>query len=367
MRRLFLLSFTLVLLKFQLVAQYSEYSLAHKIILTNNDTLIDVRLFQDKKLTNENQLTKDNFTGPGTIIKAEDIRSVIFNSGKYNSILIEPGNEYKLAKTQVIGYLVFAESFSLKTEKNYYYSIEGKSYAIADFANDLEGFLENTLPKFSDFRETYSKKVFNDYKSLAELASAYNTFMFPEKYVFVNYKNKRKFSPGVFIGGSFNHLQIDSYDSESLQGGSLGLLLESRLNPRMSLYLAPYFSYQTGSNVVSDVKLSALNLDVFPAFTLFQKGIVKLQTGPGFGLRYYVSGTMKQENHPEFEKSEFGFRGVGYSLDAHLLVKLSNKHCAYIKGGKAWLRTDQISTMAITDIRRKGSYTGVSIGYSYTF
>lgn len=367
MKKFLFLALAFVVLKIPVIAQFSEYSMAHSIILRNNDTLFDVRLFQDKKLTNENQLTKDNFTGPGTTIKTEDIQTVVFNSGNYNSIKVEPGNEYKLMKTQVIGYLVFAESFSLKKEKNYYFQIEGKGYDISSYADDLDGFLDNVLPKYTEFRQSYSKKVLIDYKSLAEMASAYNTFMFPDKYVFVKYKNEKKFSIGAMAGGSINQMQVDTYEPESLYGGYLGIMMENMLSPKASIFLAPYFSYQTGTNAVSDVKLGALNLDIIPTITLYQKRSLKLQTGPGLGLRYYVSSNMKQANPPEFEKSEFGFQSFGYSVDLHVIVKLNEKHTTYIKGGKAWLQTQQISTMVISDNRRKGSYTGVSIGYSYTF
>ncbi|HYX07692.1 MAG TPA: hypothetical protein VE912_13270, partial [Bacteroidales bacterium] len=331
-----------------------------------NDTIHHITIVQKSELTNEDQVT---FIGDETPITldASSVTAYFDGKQKYISTRISSDRSFKLMNYQVIGYLQFAQSSTSGGDPVYYYIFDGRCVNLSVYMNNIEKFVADFIPDYEEFKDIYHKKMFYDFKSLAEFASAYNAYRYPDKYVFEKYQNKEAFSTGSIISLNFGTLNLEDFKSIYISGLDMGLNIEYKYSPNSSLMIQPYFSHFAGSNTTTKVKLNAMKLKIIIAFTFYTHRYLKLQAGPGIGFYYNLNSIMNRSDTLPYNKKKIEFRTPGINYNFNILAVLNERHKIYVLAGSTGIKTKETTIYPMPNSEKKGRNLEFGIGYGFNF
>lgn len=245
----------------------------NSIIKVSRDTIRPQLISTKASESNETQVTY-TLNKSTLILKAEDLISYFDGKASYYSENIQNSNEKRLVKYIVSGPLYFGQSNSKKGEITYYLKLKEANELInlEPKKYEINRFLKEYLADFDQFRSKYKKKIFYDYKSLAEFASAYNAFKYPETYVPLKFKNSESVKLGIYASLNLSQIEFESMSKPNSLSYSVG--------PRLSIKYTRTISFDI---------LSTLNRSSFE-YTNEKVNINTIGLEPSIGISCYVSG-----------------------------------------------------------------------------
>jgi len=255
--------------------------------LKNNDTLKDIRIKKNYRLTNHKTVTFKKSALKNYSYTVDGIFKYFDGKDMYYSIQEKTSHSLVFVKFFADGIYKAGESVDSKGNLLYFISnSEDLVYLKSD--EDLITYIKKNIPKFSEFRKSYENKIVVSYKSLGELVSAINEFLDPKTYKKEKYKYRQSFKFGLNLY-PYNY-NISTKDSEyQLHGAqyiSTGLSLENRLSEHFSAYYCFSGSWQNYTD--NDLLFNYISyvLEAHPEYYILNNRIVNLKISPGLSIAY---------------------------------------------------------------------------------
>jgi len=338
------------------------------IIYAKGDTLKSKVIISSNKKTNEDQLTYI-LNDKEIVVTSAELVSFFNGTSTFYSKNIVDQTEKKLIKNVVSGPLYLGQSFKKNGTSVYYIKKENddKYISLDKYEFNVESFLQNYLSDFADFKSNYRKKIYYDYKSLGEFASAYNAFKIPETYVPQKFENTEKIKFGVF--GSVNLSGI-SFKDNSIKfdyalSYSFGLSVVNQYSRMFSLDVLASYNYS--KNKAKDQNIDAIikTVGIEPSLgtSFFIKDYLCLKVDLGLVIYYNMnSGIDLYDNGSSVLVKGFNF---GYS--GGLEANYKSKYYTFIKYINYNVKTNNFDPGGIESSSKKGKYSNFRFGIGYNF
>ena len=153
------------------------------------------------------------------------------------------------------------------------------------------------LPDFDAFYKTYNVKVYYDYKSIAEVISAYNAYKEPNLFLPVKYKYKEKVKFGLNATLGIGNLEVINAHNDFVNENNFSFGLNFKHIYTRSICFNFSLSYNNSSFIgtYEDVFFKTISFD------------------PNLGIRMYINS-----------KLDISLRGgvnLSYNIDSYLIQK----------------------------------------------
>jgi len=338
------------------------------IISANGDTLNSKVIISSNIKTNEDQLTYI-LNDKEIVVTSVELVSFFDGTSTFFSRNIVDRTEKKLIKNVVTGPIYIGQSFKKNGTSVYYIKKENddKYISLEKYEFNVEPFLQSYLSDFGDFKYKYRKKVYYDYKSLGEFASAYNAFKVPETYVPQKFDNSEKIKLGVF--GSVNLSGISFNDNsikfDNALSYSFGVSVVNQYSRMFSLdVLASYnYSKNKAKNQNIDAIIKTIGVEPSLGTSFFLKDYLCLKVDLGLVIYYNMnSGINLYDYGSSVLVKGFNF---GYSGGVETIYKY--KYFAFLKYINYNIKTSNFDPGAIESSSKKGNYSNFRIGIGYNF
>lgn len=306
------------------------------IVFSNGDTLFSVSILKSKTYTNEDGITYLNTKKVKQKATSLQITSYGMDNDYFLSENVNNLETKKLISYQVYGYIKLGISYTSKGESNYYIKKENDVICLAEFRKNLQDFLSSYLSDFDLFYKNYSKNIAYDFKSLADVFSAYNAFKFPDKYVRETYQNKEKFQFGLLGSAGISVVKLSGFYTDVMPGPSFsaGIEFGSNYSPKFSIHSPLTFNYLIAKSEKSSTNLKTLGIDPYISYSLRKQNSNGIEIGAGLGVTYALGGILEQNvsnlsgsvSQVQFKKITFGPNIVAsYILNSRLKLSMMYK------------------------------------------
>jgi len=366
----FLLSIILTYPKY-IVAQENlgQTPVVHSMIISaKGDTLRSKVIISSNKKTNEDQLTY-LLNDKEIVVTSAELVSFFDGTTTFYSRSIVDQAEKKLIKNVVSGPIYIGQSFKKNGTSAYYIKKENddKFISLEKYEFNDESFLQSYLNDFADFKSKYHKKIYYDYKSLGEFASAYNAFKAPETYVPQKFDNTEKVKLGVF--GSVNLSGISFKDNsikfDKALSYSLGVSVVNQYSRMFSLDVLASYNYSKNKAKDQNIEAVIKTIGVEPSLgtSFFIRDYLCLKVDLGLVIYYNLNSGINLYDYG----SSVLIKGFNFGYSAGVETIYKSKYYAFLKYIKYNVKTNNFDPGGIESSSKKGKFSNFRLGVGYNF
>lgn len=366
-KTLFILSIILVLTL--------KYSIAQKnisrnvIIFANGDTLFSPHISGNKILTNQDGITYADKQNAKQKLTACQIREYYLNNEYFHSVMIKSDKICRLITYEVGGYINFGLSYTANGDMNYYIKKDDEVTALEKHRYDLKSFFFGYLEDFDQFYSTYKVKISYDFKTLAEMISAYNAYKYPETYVFEQVKNKEKSRVGIIASGGFLNTNLSGYYEDNLTGASfsIGVDLETRYSRYMAIHTPLTYNTSSGKGSNTSSHWSTINFEPYLTYKPIPKQKISFEFGAGIGVLYSLKSYLDCSALTESDQNKVYFNKMNFGPNLSFIVNLSRKLKTQLMFTQYKAKTPNIKMSSVEDTSLKANTNNFRLMISYYF
>jgi hypothetical protein len=336
------------------------------IVKTSGDTIRNFRIHKAFKSTNENKVTYFH-NDEKYSIPAGSIQSYYHNDAFYTSEFLKNENRHVLISYIVGGPVHFGQSAAPKGGDKFYLKLNDTQEVIglSEHRNDLLKFLKGFLPDFDAFYSKYNAKILYEYKSLAELFTAYNAFREPGLYVPVRYKYREhsKFGISASYGKGSLELIDQQSDFKDKHNYSVGLVFRQFYTRNIGLNLSLSYNNALFNGTNEDLHIRDISFDPAICFgTMIRPGFDIALRG-GYHLGYNINSNLSIKTGEGEVLDITGFNhGPQIGVDFIILKKYS----VFINYLTCNVKTDEGPRFLLNDIVKAKS-KNLQFGVVYYF
>lgn len=297
------------------------------IILANGDTLFSPQIIKNKALTNQDQILYFDGQKRRQKLNASQVHAYFFNNESFHSELIKSDDLYRLINYEVGGYIGFGLSYTSKGDMNFYVKKNGEVIALEKYKYDLKSFFINYMLDFDQFYAKYKVKISYDFKTLAEMISAYNAFKYPDQYVFEPIMNKDKVNVGVIASGGMMNTNLSGYLNARLNGGSFsfGMDLETKYSRYFAIHIPMTYNMASSKATNISIHLSTLNFEPFLTLRTIPKKKINFEIGAGLGMMYSLNSYLDCSSLIESDQEKVKFNKLSFGTNLSVIANLDRK------------------------------------------
>jgi hypothetical protein len=352
-----------------------NYALAQKntsrnvIIFANGDTLFSPQISGNQILTNQDGIAYTDKQNTKHKLTACQIREYYLNNEYFHSVMIKNENICRLITYEVGGYISFGLSYTANGDMNYYVKKDDEVTSLEKDKYELKAFFSGYLPDFDQFYATYKVKISYDFKTLAEMISAYNAYKFPEKYVFQRVKNKEKGRIGIIASGGLMNTKLSGFYADKLTGGSFsfGMDIESRYSRYLAIHIPLTYNIASGKGSNVSSHWSTVNFEPYLTFTPIPKKKINFEFGAGVGMLYSMNSYLDCSALTESDQNKVYFNKMNFGPNLSFIVKLSRNLKTQLMFTQYKAKTTNLKMSSIDDTSVKASTNNFRLMISYYF
>ena len=286
----------------QMTYAQSSQNKSEYIVTSSEDTIRNCKIRKSHRLTNEDKVTYF-YNNTSHSLPSNSVKSYFDGSQLFVSELLKDKNKYVLISYIIGGSANLGQPFSKNSEQIYYLkrSDTQEVVCLEEHKYGLLPLLHSFLPDFDTFYKTYDAKVHYDYKSIAELISAYNAFKEPDIFVPVKYKFKQEAKFGINASLGIGNLELDNGNSNYINENnySFGLNYKQLYSRNISLNFSLSFNNSSFIGTTEDLYIKALSFDPNLGFTANFFPRIDIALKGGINLNYNIDSYLNQ-------KTEYG-------------------------------------------------------------
>ncbi len=339
------------------------------IVLVSGDTLTSVQIVKNKAFTNEDKIEYIDSHNHKQKLEASQITAYYYEKGIFYSEKIKNEGFNKLISYSVVGYIGLGFSYTSDGGMNFYTTKNEEVTALEKYKYDLEPFFRNYLDDFDNFYSKYKVKVSYDFKTLAEMVSAYNAYKYPEKYTNEKYSIKDAVNFSVFASGGFVNSAVSGYFKDNLTGSSysFGFDLEAKNSRVMSIHIP--VSYNKVSAKGSDVSIhfTTINLEPYMAFRGIPNNKVSFEFGVGLGLMYSLKSYIDCSSIAGSDQGNVDFKNLSVGPNISLITNINKKLKVQLMFVSYQTKSGNTSLLSPEDTSVKARINNLRAMISYRF
>lgn len=360
---------------FALTAKYADAqkNLSRNVIIfANGDTLSSPKIVANKALTNQDGIVyidKQNTRHKST---ACQISEYYLNNEYFHSVMIKGDNICRLVTYEVGGYVSFGLSYTPNGDMNFYVKKDDEVTSLEKYRYGLKSFFSTYLVDFDQFYATYKVRLSYDFKTLAEMISAYNTFKYPEKYVFEKAKDKEKGRIGIIASAGITTANLSGSYADDLKGSSFsfGLDRESRYSRRFALHMPLTYNSSAVKSSTTNIQYTSVNFEPYLTFTPISQKKVSFEIGAGVGLLYslnsYLNVSSLMESN-QADQSKVYLNKMNFGPNLSFIVNLTRKLKTQLMFAQYLAKTPNIRMSSSEDTSVKARSNNFRLFISYYF
>ena len=273
--------FAFLLLTFLINSSFSQTNNNSFVLLRNGDSITNITIDTKKSATNESFVKYTDTLKNTYRIEAAKVNKYFDGNFIFNSENIK--DNFKFIYYYATGYISIGISFKNNGDQQFWLKTEGNIIKIPNEQDSLISFFKHNLKDFDQFIASKPIKVEYSYKYLGEIASSYNAFKFPKKYVAVDYSSRKKYSIGLFS----NPLILTNTEFNS--SFQIGASLKFVYSPSISINLSPSYYKNETDNIDYTLYLKTFNTDFSVNFNALGKKNTSIELGLGLGIIYHYN------------------------------------------------------------------------------
>ena len=286
----------------QMTCAQSSQNKSVYIITNSDDTIRNCSIRKPHRLTNEDKVTYF-YNNTSHSLPSNSIKSYFDGSQLFFSELLKNKNKHVLISYIIGGPGSFGQSISDKNEIIYYLkrSDTQEVVCLEEHKYSLLSFLHGFLPDFDTFIKTYDAIVVYDYKSIAELISAYNAFKEPNTFVPVKYQFKQEAKFGINASLGLGNLELENGNRYYINENnySFGLNYKQLYSRNISLNFSLSFNNTSFIGTIEDLYIKAISFEPNLVFTANIFPRIDIALKGGINLNYNIDSYLNQ-------KTEYG-------------------------------------------------------------
>ncbi len=358
----------LLVLNFFLTSNYSigqndiKKKNFNSIIKISGDTIKSPIIRTNHNESNESQVA---FMQEGSVVvlKSNDIISYFDGASMYNSINIKGREEKKLINYIVTGPLYLGRSISKNGKFTYYIKLENdKEMVDLDLEKfDIVNFLKKYLIDFEQFKSTYKKAIYYNFKSLAEFTSAYNAYKDPKTYVAIKYKNPETIKVGFLASINPSQLKFkkDNINTNST-AFTIGVNLTNQFSRSVSLGLLSSLNLASFNYAAEKTKINTFEIAPTLGVSYFLNETLCIKFSAGASILYNLGSKVDLTN----EDRSVSIKGLNFGYITGVSVEIKSKYALFINYSGYSFKTQNFDPAGI-ESKRIGELKSLRIGFYF--
>jgi hypothetical protein len=339
------------------------------IIFANGDTLSSPQILSNKILTNQSEIVFIDKNNTKQKLTACQIREYYLDNEYFHSVMIKSENICRLVTYEVGGYVSFGLSYASNGDMNFYVKKNDEVEALEKHKYNLKSFFSGYLENFDAFYSNYKVKLSYDFKTLAEMISAYNAYKYPEKYVFEEVKNKEKGHIGIIASVGMANTNLSGYLQDNLNGVSfsVGLDYESRYSRYFAIHLPVTYNGVSGKASNISIHLSSFNFEPYLTFRPIPSKTINFEFGAGIGIMYSMNSYLDCSQLIESDQNKVMLNKLGVGPNFSFITNLNKKLKAQFIFTQYKAHLPSIKMSSPEDTSAKASINNFRLMISYSF
>lgn len=339
------------------------------IIFAGGDTLFSPQIIKSKLQTNQDQVVFLNDQKQKQKLNAEQVKAYYFNNESFYSEKIKDDNLYRLVSYEVGGYVSFGISYTQNGDMNFYTKKNEEVIALEKYKYDLNAFFHTYLEDFDTFYTQNKVKISYDFKTLAELISAYNAYKVPDKYVFVRYRNKELISVGLIGSAGVVFTNLSGYLKENMFGSSfsLGMELESKYSKNFAIHIPLFFNRIYAKTSNTSQVMYAIHFEPYLAFETMPQKNSSVEFGFGLGLLYALKSQLDFSTPSGFNEETVELNKLNVGPNLSITTTLSDKMKMQFLFAHYFARSSAVNQISLDDSSVKAAINNLRLVFVYYF
>jgi hypothetical protein len=286
--------------------------------------------------------------------------------------MIKSDNICRLVTYEVGGYVSFGLSYTSNGDMNFYIKKNDEVTSLEKYRYGLKSFFSTYLVDFDQFYSTYKVRLSYDFKTLAEMISAYNAYKYPEKYVFEKAKDKEKGRIGIIASAGMTTTNLSGSYTGDLKGGSfsIGLDRESRYSRRFALHMPLTYNSSTVKSSNTNIHFTSVNFEPYLTFTPISRTKISFEFGAGVGLLYslnsYLDVSALMESG-QADQNKVYLNKMNFGPNVSFIVNLTRKLKTQLMFAQYLAKTPNIRVSSSEDTSVKARTNNFRLMISYYF
>jgi len=297
------------------------------IILSTGDTLFSPQIIGNKAKTNQDGIVYVDKKNTRQKLTACQISEYYLDNEYFHSEKIKSDNKCRLVTYEVGGYISFGLSYTSNGDMNFYIKKEEDVTSLEKYKYDLKSFFSGYLENFDQFYAIYKVKISYDFKTLAEMISAYNAYRYPEKYVFEPSKNKEMGRIGLIASAGLMNTNLSGYYKDDLKGGSfsIGFDRESRYSRCFAFHMPLTDNIAKVKSSNTSIHWSTINFEHYITLRTIPNKKITFELGAGVGMLYSLNSYLDASTLPESDQDKVYFTKFSFGPNLSLIANLDRK------------------------------------------
>lgn len=280
------LAFLFTLCLFAQDANAQRSNKGHILITSKMDTLRGIEILSLNKQTNAFQVTYLNKVLERETLESKDVHA-FYNGTYHQSETIGKSKDKVIVAYEVKGPLSFGYSRDLSGDYSFYLKQGLQVVEIPEEEAKTARTVSNFVINYREFKRGYKKTIYPEYKSLAEMTSAYNAFINPKRY-----KRKRYVyleNPKMGAYASVNYDVIRDIGFQMKYSFNVGLAIENAYARHLKVLFIPSIGVSEFKRDQSfqSISLKTLGIEGAIGYSYKGDGDFELNVGPTIGAKYF--------------------------------------------------------------------------------
>lgn len=313
------------------------------IATTSGDTIRNCEIKKSHRLTNENKVTY-YYNDTVYSLPSKDVKSYFDGSQYFVSEKLN--NKYILINYIIGGSASFGQSFTKGGEAIFHLKRNDTQEVVrlAEHKYNLLSFLKSFLPDFDAFYSNYNAKVYYDFKSMAELISAYNAFKMPDLFFPVKYNYKKNIKIGINASLSKWNLELidDHLDFTDRNSFSLGLDIKQYYTRNVFFNVSLSYNNAGFIGTNEDLYIETVSLDPNLGFSTTINPRLEIAIKGGFNLSYNIDSYLRKKALGDVELEIVGFN---FGPQLGIVITYLNRHSVFINYSNYAFKTNEESVI----------------------
>jgi hypothetical protein len=339
------------------------------IIFANGDTLSSPKITGNKALTNQDGIVYIDKQNSRQKLTACQIREYYLDNEYFHSVMLKSDNICRLITYEVGGYVSFGLSYTSNGDMNFYVKKDDEVTSLEKYRYGLKSFFSTYLLDFDQFYTTYKVRLSYDFKTLAEMISAYNAYKFPDKYVFEKAKNKEKGRIGFIASTGMTTTNLTGYFKDDLKGGSfsIGLDRESRYSRCFAVHMPLTYNIASVKSSNTSIHWSTINFEPYITLRTIPTKKINFEIGAGVGMFYSLNSYLDVSKLPESDQDKVDFTKFSAGPNLSVIANLDRKLKAQLMFTQYQVKSSAIKQVSLDDTTVKTYTNNFRLMISYYF
>ncbi|MDO9258038.1 MAG: hypothetical protein Q7U54_21170 [Bacteroidales bacterium] len=339
------------------------------IIFANGDTLSSPKIIGSKALTNQDGIVYIDKQNSMQKLTACQVREYYLDNEYFHSETIKNDNICRLVTYEVGGYVSFGLSYTSNGDMNFYVKKNDDVTSLEKYRFDLKSFFSTYLVDFDQFYATYKVRLSYDFKTLAQMISAYNAYKYPEKYVFEHVKNKEKGRIGIIASAGMTTTNLKGFYEDDLKGGSfsIGLDRESRYSRCFAIHMPLTYNVSTVKSSNTSIHWSTVNFEPYISLRTIPKKKINFEIGAGIGILYSLNSYLDGSSIPGSDQDKVTLTKAGFGPNFSFIANLDRKLKAQLMFAQYQAKSASIKVGSPEDTKVKALTNNFRLLISYYF